>query len=108
MIDAISVSDVIAIASLLLINITAIIISWKNTQVKLKEIDVRMENIKLDLSHHIEWGMGEQINNLKKFKEIETDNKIEHKEILVKMDVLLEKLTSFQLEVTRNYPSKNE
>jgi len=98
-----SIGEIIALVGLIMANITALIISYNKTtswvKVKLKELDMKIEANKTEYDNHVRWGEDQQNRNLDRFNMVETDNKLEHKEIMVKMDTIINQLNKFMLEI---------
>jgi len=82
--------DILTMFGIFMANITVVMVAWNNTQVKIKQIDVQLQNLKERMETHI------KVND-KKFEDIIKDDSLEHKAIMVKQDNLLEKLTDFQI-----------
>jgi hypothetical protein len=70
---------------------TGLIGVYVNIRIKLKELDVRLANLKSDFDSH-KISAGYSVKNL------ETRNTIEHDAIILKMDSLLEKVTEIRVE----------
>lgn len=96
-------NSIITISSIVLVNITALIISYNKTtswvKVKLKELDMKIHSLKCDYEKHVEWGQNQQESNVSRFNYIETENKQDHKEMIGKMDTIITQLNQFMLEV---------
>jgi hypothetical protein len=70
---------------------TGLIGVYVNIRIKLKELDVRLTNLKDDVDSH---KLSASIN----VKSLETRNTIEHDAIIIKIDNLLEKVTEIRVD----------
>jgi len=82
----------IALSTLLLIYGTAIISFWIKIKVKIKELDIKINNQEERLNDYV-----------KDCSIITLNNKEDHKEIMVKMDVLLQSFNNFRVYVERKF-----
>jgi len=70
---------------------------WVN--VKLKELDMKSETNKENLTKHIKWTETQQINNDTKFKELIGENKEEHRDLSIKLDNLIDKFSDLRVYI---------
>lgn len=89
-----SVAEWISLVGLIGGYVVGILVVWIKTQVKLKELDIRIS------------GLDGEINEFKteysrEHSRLIDDNKEEHKEIMSKMDSILEILTNFRIEMEK-------
>ena len=92
-------SDILIIVGIVLANLTALIISWNKTLLKIKELEVKLQT-------HIDWGEKEQLKNLETFKKIDNDLKENQETITRKLDTIIEKFNSFQVYCEKNFGRK--
>ena len=93
-------SDILIIVGIVLANLTALIISWNKTLLKIKELEVKLQT-------HIDWGEKEQLKNLETFKKIDNDLKENQETITRKLDIIIERFNSFQVYCEKNFGRKN-
>jgi len=98
-----TIIEIISLVGLILVNITALVISYNKTtswvKVKIKELDMKIDALKSEHDHHCKWGENEQRTNQDKFNLIEKENKEDHKQMIIKMDTILSQLNKFMLEI---------
>jgi hypothetical protein len=100
-----SVVEYITLLSLLLLYSGGIIGIYVKMNVKLKELEIMINRNYENYEKHLidTEKKFEQTN--KRFDIIKNDNKKEHKEILVKVETLLEKLNNFQIDMVGKFSS---
>jgi hypothetical protein len=102
---------IISIVSFILIWGSSLITLWVKLKVKLAEIDLKMEQNYIEFKEHCRWGQEEQRKNELKFEKVSVEVKESNKELMFKIDYLIEKLNNLAIYVERqqktNYPEKN-
>ena len=73
---------------------------WVKINVKLKELEIMVRNNYKQFKDHQNWVDRESIRLDKRIDTLLEENKVEHKEILIKMDNLLEGFNDFKVYVT--------
>ncbi len=86
----------IALSTLLLIYGTAIISFWIKIKVKIKELEIKINNQEERLNDYV-----------KDCSIITLNNKEDHKEIMVKMDILLQTFNDFRVYVEQKFNGKD-
>lgn len=104
--EPINLTDIVVMVGLFVTNITAIIIAWNRTQIKIKEIEVKLIHLSKNLDSHIKWGEGEQMKNMEKFVEIDKEIKTNQKEINNKLDSIIEKFDDFRVYCVEKFLEK--
>lgn len=103
---------IISIISFVLIWGSSLVTLWVKTKVKLAELDLKMEQHYIEFKEHCRWGQEQQAKNEQKFEHITDEMKENHKELLLKIDYLIEKLNNLAIYVekqqNKNHPGKND
>jgi len=92
--------EYIAIVSLILLYGGLMIGFWVKINVKLKELEIMVRNNYKQFKDHQNCVDRESIRLDKRIDTLLEENKVEHKEILIKMDNLLEGFNDFKVYVT--------
>jgi len=92
--------EYIAIVSLILLYGGLMIGFWVKINVKLKELEIMVRNNYKQFKDHQNWVDRESIRLDKRIDTLLEENKVEHKEILIKMDNLLVGFNDFKVYVT--------
>ena len=92
--------EYIAIVSLILLYGGLMIGFWVKINVKLKELEIMVRNNYKQFKDHQNWVDRESIRLDKRIDTLLEENKVEHKEMLIKMDNLLVGFNDFKVYVT--------
>ena len=93
------IAEIIAIVSIVLFYSGLLIGLWVKINVKLKELEIMIINNKQTFNDHVSWGENENDKNREKITNLSNDNKEEHKEMIKTMNLILSKLTDFQIDI---------
>ena len=91
--------EIIAIIGMVLIYSGALVSFWVRLNVKLKELELMIQNNNKLFNDHVEWDNKENERHVENISNLRNDNKGEHKEMMKSMTLILEKLTDFQIEM---------
>lgn len=84
---------------LLVIWVSSLIGFWIKVNVKLKELDMKCDTNTVDLDKHISWGEKEQVKNQEQFRTLIQENKNDHKDLVNKLDNLIEKFGDLRVYI---------
>lgn len=94
-------SVIISLVSLFLVWGSALIALWIKLNVRLAEIEIKQEQRYMEFKEHCRWGQEQQAKNENKFEHISAEVKESHKELLSKVDYLIEKLNNLAVYVEK-------
>jgi hypothetical protein len=95
------VGNWIALGALVLFWLGTLITLYIKINMKMAEIDMKIKNTSDDLAAHKKWGLTIQKFNEDKFAELQKTSKEEHKELNGKLDIVIQTLNDFKLEVEK-------
>ena len=95
------IPEIIAIISLVLFWSGSLVIAWIKLNVELAEIDTKAEQRYAEFKEHCRWGQEEQKRNELKFEKSGIKMDDNHKEMLRKVDYLIEKINELSVYVER-------
>jgi len=89
--------EYIALIGLIMFWIITLITFWVRIKINLAELDIKIKNVDKKLDAHIAWGLGEFLKNEQKFTTIASDLKDNYKELVNKIDILIDKFADFRV-----------
>jgi len=87
----------IALAGLILFWSATLITFWIQIKIKLTELDLKIKTLETNLETHERWGREQQTKNLTKFSNIQMELKDNYKELVNKLDVLIDRFADFRV-----------
>ena len=96
-----SIIEWIEVTILLLVWLGSLITVWVKINIKLAELEIKINGTTEKLISHEKWGMAQQELNERKMHSIECDLRDNYKELNFKLDKILEYLNDFKIEVER-------
>lgn len=93
--------DWIALAAILLVWLGSIITLWIKINIKMAELEIKINNTGEKLLAHEKWGEAQQQANERKLEYIQCELKENAKETNNKLDKILEYLNNFKIEVEK-------
>ena len=100
------ISSWIALAGLIVLWASSLVIFFVKIKIKLNELEIMICNNHNQFKDHQTWGDRESLRLEKRIDNLLEENKIEHKEILFKMDNMLVVLNKFKLEIIEKIAGK--
>jgi len=107
------ISEIIMLISLVSINGGLVITAWINTQLKIKEIDIRLDNMENTITKNLVDLKNHKFDTLNRFEKERTlsdlryekgelDNKNSHDKISEKLEVLIQCFNDFRVYFEKN------
>lgn len=93
----------IALIGLILFWVGTLVTFWIQIKIKLTELDLKIKNLDAKIDEHVRWGELEQAKNVNKFNAINSEIKDNYKDLVIKIDVLIEKFSTFQIYAEKNF-----
>ena len=93
----------ITLVGLIMFWVIAAIGLWTKFKIQLTKIDLEMKTINNKIDEHIKWGQNKQLKNEDKFDNISQESKENYKDLILKIDSLIDKTTSFMIYCEKTF-----